>query len=96
MAGKFPLLGKSFDSYKAEKLVCIPAIAVFLSPDKIRTKLSNVRKKPQIVNGLKDLHFLPYLAYSKTLFISELIELNVVPLSSFTGAFNPRNDGTIV
>ena len=43
-----------------------------------------------------DLHFLPYLAYSKTLFISELIELNVVCLSSFTGASNPRNDGASV
>ena len=46
--------------------------------------------------GLKDLHFLPYLAYSKTLFISELIELNVVCLSSFTGAPNLRNDGASV
>ena len=34
--------------------------------------------------------------YSKTLFISELIELNVVYLSSFTCASNPRNIGTSV
>ena len=34
--------------------------------------------------------------YSKTLFISELIELNVVCVSSFTGASNPRNDGASV
>ena len=33
---------------------------------------------------------------SKTLFISELIELNVVRLSSFTGTSNPRNDGSSV
>ena len=33
--------------------------------------------------------------YSK-LFISELIELNVVCVSSFTGASNPRNDGAFV
>ena len=39
---------------------------------------------------------MPYLAYSKTLFISELIELNAVWLSSFTGASNPRNDGASV
>ena len=39
---------------------------------------------------------MPYLAYSKTLFISELIELNDVCLSSFTGASNPRNDGASV
>ena len=39
---------------------------------------------------------MPYLAYSKTLFISELIELNVVCLSSFTGASNPRNDSASV
>ena len=43
-----------------------------------------------------DLHFLPYLAYSKTLFISELIELNVACLSSFTVASNPGNDGASV
>ena len=33
---------------------------------------------------------------SKTLFILELIELNVVCLSSFTGASNPGNDGASV
>ena len=39
---------------------------------------------------------LPYLAYSKTLFISELIELNVVCLSSFTGTSNLGNDDASV
>ena len=46
--------------------------------------------------GIEGLHFLPYVAYSKTLFISELIELNVVCLSSFTGASNLGNDGASV
>ena len=41
------------------------------------------------------IHFLQYVAYSKTLFISELIELNVC-LSSFTGASNHGNDGASV
>ena len=35
-------------------------------------------------------------AIPSLLFISELIELNVVCLSSFTGASNPRNDGASV
>ena len=35
-------------------------------------------------------------AIPKTLFISELIELKVVCLSSLTGAYNPRNDGAFV
>ena len=39
---------------------------------------------------------MPYLAYSKTLFISELIELNFICLSSFTGASNLGNDGASV
>ena len=39
---------------------------------------------------------MPYLAYSKTLFISELIELNVVCLSSLTSVSNLGNDGASV
>ena len=39
---------------------------------------------------------MPYLAYSKTLFISGKLNRNVVCLSSLTGASNPRNDGSSV
>ena len=39
---------------------------------------------------------MPHPAYSKTLFISELIESKVECLSSFTRASNPRNDGAFV
>ena len=49
-----------------------------------------------LLSRLHLLHFLPYLAYSKTLIISELIELKVVCLSSFTGEPNPRIDGMSV
>ena len=42
---------------------------------------------------LKDLHFLPYVAYSKTVYFRNG---NVVSLSSFTVTSNPGNDGSSV
>ena len=51
--------------------------------------------KPQVqkIFELKDLHFLPYLAYIKT---QGRLNRNVVCLSSLTGASNRRNDGSRV